>query len=178
MEFGVESGSESVLKAMNKDISLESLKKAFSNTRKLGIKTQASFMAEYPGETYDDVIATKKFLKEINPSYCYILAATPYPGTAFNRLAKEKGILKKDIPYDMWSSIDSVLEETEDHTLKEAQRNLYEENFFTKFTIPSSKMAIATKFPDIFFVDSGLLNPLRLFRNLIHDGTFGITKYL
>ncbi|NIW10805.1 MAG: radical SAM protein, partial [Gammaproteobacteria bacterium] len=55
IKYGVESGSQEMLDAMKKGITLEKVRKAFKLTRKVGIKTQAFFLLGLPWETRETV---------------------------------------------------------------------------------------------------------------------------
>ena len=53
--MGLESGSQSVLDLMNKQLTLEQSKKAIEQCKKAKIKVKAYFIIGYPGETKEDV---------------------------------------------------------------------------------------------------------------------------
>jgi len=68
--FGVESGSEKVLKRIGRDTKLHQIEKAFKLCRKNGIQTACSFMLGVPDETLKDMEASLKFAKKLNPDWC------------------------------------------------------------------------------------------------------------
>jgi anaerobic magnesium-protoporphyrin IX monomethyl ester cyclase len=68
--FGVESGSQKVLKRIGRDTTLEQIEKAFKLCRKNGIQTACSFMLGVPDETLEDMEASLKFAKRLNPDWC------------------------------------------------------------------------------------------------------------
>ena len=102
LDFGVESGSERVLEVIQKDIKLEQIRKAFHDTKALGINSFASIMIGTPGETREDIALTAKLLDEIQPDYTEIYYATPYPGTRLYEIAKSAGLLQAPFTYDKW----------------------------------------------------------------------------
>lgn len=95
--YGVESGNQTVLDAIKKNLRLKELERAFRLTKKAGIKTYASFMVGNPGESRATVQDTINFAKKIDSDYYGFAIAMPYPGSEFYRLAKESGWLKEDI---------------------------------------------------------------------------------
>ena len=68
--FGVESGSEKVLKRIGRDTTLQQIENAFKLCRKNGIQTACSFMLGVPDETLKDMEASLKFAKKLNPDWC------------------------------------------------------------------------------------------------------------
>jgi radical SAM superfamily enzyme YgiQ (UPF0313 family) len=81
IDFGVESGSQRSLDVVNKNITVEQIKKAFRICKKYKIRTFANMMFNFPGETEKDIEETYKLLNEIRPTYSSFAIMTPYPGT-------------------------------------------------------------------------------------------------
>jgi anaerobic magnesium-protoporphyrin IX monomethyl ester cyclase len=77
--FGVESGSPPILEKMNKGITLQQAVHAFKLCKREGIHIACSFMLGIPGETVNDMKATLKFAKKLDPDWCRfnIFIATP-----------------------------------------------------------------------------------------------------
>jgi anaerobic magnesium-protoporphyrin IX monomethyl ester cyclase len=77
--FGVESGSPPILQKMNKGITLQQAVHAFKLCKREGIHIACSFMLGIPGETVNDMKATLKFAKKLDPDWCQfnIFIATP-----------------------------------------------------------------------------------------------------
>ena len=92
IHYGVEAGTEKILKVLNKQITLEQALKAFELTRKLKIQTLAYFMIGAPTETKEDVMATINFMKKLNPDFVQITLLTPFPGTKIYQWALEQNI--------------------------------------------------------------------------------------
>lgn len=65
--YGVESGSERLLRDMNKPLSAALTLQVLRDTKEAGIRTTASFLAGHPGETEDDFEATRRFLERARP---------------------------------------------------------------------------------------------------------------
>ncbi|MGM0608846.1 MAG: B12-binding domain-containing radical SAM protein [Candidatus Muiribacteriota bacterium] len=68
--FGCESGSKSILKRMNKGISIQEMEKTLKNCHKQNILNFAFFIIGYPGETLKDYILTLHFIIK-NSVYLY-----------------------------------------------------------------------------------------------------------
>lgn len=96
IHFGVEAGTDRILKVLNKGITLEQARNAFGWARKAGIETLGYFMIGSPTETREDIWQTIKFAKEINPDYVSITLLTPYPATKIYQMALGQGVIKSD----------------------------------------------------------------------------------
>jgi len=77
--YGIESGSQKILDAMNKRATVEQAKQAIVHTRNAGIYPNTTFIFGYPGETVHTVQQTVDFKKEMGLD-CGSFFATPYPG--------------------------------------------------------------------------------------------------
>ena len=97
LSFGVESGSEKILKSMQKNIDLNHVEKVFSWCRREGIVTLADFMIGNLEETAEDVEKTIALMKRINPDYVQFSICSPYPGTPLYDLACERGVVAGDV---------------------------------------------------------------------------------
>ncbi len=88
--FGVESGSPPILEKLNKNINLQEVADAFDLCRKEEIQTAASFMLGVPGETVNDMNATFKFAKQLNPDWCQFNIYVACPGSKlYNEVMRE-----------------------------------------------------------------------------------------
>lgn len=79
--YGIESGSEEVLKKEMKNITLEQIKHAIRITKKQGIKTLGFLMVGQPGETKEDLEKTIKLVKELKLDYIQVGRTIAKPGT-------------------------------------------------------------------------------------------------
>jgi hypothetical protein len=75
--FGVESGSDKILKKMNKGFTAEKADKVIMWTHQSGIKISVYFIAGYLGETRDDIHRTLGFIKK-NKSRLHVMSIAPY----------------------------------------------------------------------------------------------------
>lgn len=85
IHYGVETGSQRILEAINKKITFDKIRKGMALTHKAGIDSACFFMLGLPGETAEDIARTIAFAKALNPTYASFHVATPYPGTRFHK---------------------------------------------------------------------------------------------
>jgi len=93
ISYGLESGSQELLKSCRKNITLEQSREAIKLTRQAGITSFGYFIFGLPGETWDTVHQTIDFALDVGPDYALFHVATPFPGTRLFEEAKEKGLL-------------------------------------------------------------------------------------
>ncbi|MEW6075878.1 MAG: radical SAM protein [Candidatus Omnitrophota bacterium] len=96
IQFGIESGSQRILSAYNKGISLGDVYEAFRLTRQAGITSFAYFIVGGPGETLDDFEQSLALIKKIKPDYVTFSILKPMPGTAIYDVSLKKGLRKND----------------------------------------------------------------------------------
>jgi anaerobic magnesium-protoporphyrin IX monomethyl ester cyclase len=90
MFFGIESGNDSILKIMNKQITTKQAYAATQLCKKKGIKAGAFFILGYPGENDKTILETVKFASSLPLDYLSFTLPYPIPGTPlFERLRGE-----------------------------------------------------------------------------------------
>ncbi len=101
VDFGLESGSEKVLKAMNKNIDLNKTVQFAKACHSLGIRSHMFLLISLPEETEEDVMQTLKICSELSEYVTSMsLGVTKIlPGTKLENIAFEKGVLPKDFSY-------------------------------------------------------------------------------
>jgi len=92
--LGVESGSETILGAMNKRIKLDQTRLAYKAAHNVGLMTIANAVLGFPGETEQTARKTINFIKELNPDDVGFYVATPYPGTPMYEQVNKNGWLR------------------------------------------------------------------------------------
>lgn len=90
LKFGVESGSEELLKAYRKGTTLEQARRTFRDAAAEGLETHAHLVLGGPGETPESLKKTIAFVKELQPTTASFGLLTPYPGTELFRRVQEK----------------------------------------------------------------------------------------
>jgi len=91
--LGIESGSQKILDAIGKRITLEQVKKAVKILKDAGIQVLGSFIIGFLQDTTETIKETIKFAKSLNLNYAEFSILTPYPGTPIFDYAKKHGML-------------------------------------------------------------------------------------
>ncbi len=108
--YGVESGSDSVLKSMNKKLSSAALaSQVLHDTHEAGIRAYANFMFGYPTETEKDFLETLKFIKD-NAEWIDGVS----PAQAFMVLLKDTYLQKNLLKFNINPHAHSIYWKTQD----------------------------------------------------------------
>jgi len=81
VKLGFESGSDRILKQIQKDETKDDMRRGASLLKEAGVPFTAYFMTGFPGETDDDLKQTIEFAKEIDADYYSLSVLAPYYGT-------------------------------------------------------------------------------------------------
>jgi radical SAM superfamily enzyme YgiQ (UPF0313 family) len=81
--MGAESGSQKVLDAMEKGLRVDDIRTASRLLDAEGIKVGFFLQFGYPGETWDDIEATLRLARELEPADIGVSVSYPLPGTRF-----------------------------------------------------------------------------------------------
>lgn len=124
--YGVESGDQSILETLKKQITLDEARETFRLTRLAKIRTVANFLVGNPGETSASLAKTLNLALELKPDFVNFLRLVPYPGTALLKMAEASGWLKGG-PDMARSAPDRAMNATAltDEQLEQAYRRLY-----------------------------------------------------
>lgn len=95
--IGVESGSDKILKLIDKDIKLDQILRINLKLKEAGIIPKYSFMAGFPFEDMEDIKKTIQLMGRLvkeNPlaSTTFLQLYTAYPGTKLYEVCKEYGV--------------------------------------------------------------------------------------
>jgi len=96
IHYGIEAGTEKILKVLRKGIDLQQAKEILNQTKTLKMQTLAYFMIGSPTETLEDIETTFKFARDLNPDFIHLTILTPFPGTPIYLEGLQKGIIKTD----------------------------------------------------------------------------------
>jgi radical SAM superfamily enzyme YgiQ (UPF0313 family) len=88
--FGIESGNDSILKLMNKRITVSQARAAVTSARDAGLNVGAFFIVCYPGETNETVLDTLRFASSLPLDYLSFTMPYPLPTTALYERVKER----------------------------------------------------------------------------------------
>ena len=94
--YGIESGSQKILDAMNKRTTVAMNYKAISMTKKAGLQCYADMFLGYPGETLETISETENLIMKARPTAINLSVMYPLPGTRVYNEAKENGTLRRD----------------------------------------------------------------------------------
>ncbi len=86
--IGAESGSQKILDAMDKGISVEQIRRATRLMKEQKIKPSFFIQFGYPGESKDDIQLTIDMINELLPFEIGISVSYPLPGTSFYEKVK------------------------------------------------------------------------------------------
>lgn len=96
IQFGVESGTNEILLAMNKGITVDKARESVLLAKKAGLDILIDFMIGYPGETLKQIEKTIKFACELDPDYVQFGITILFPGTKIYADALTNGFLREE----------------------------------------------------------------------------------
>lgn len=109
--IGGESGSDRILEAINKKITVPDIINAAELTRRHNLPARFSFIYGFPGETYAEIMETKKLIERLrafpNVSISGPKLYTPYAGTAMYAQALAHGFVAPS-KMENWADINRV----------------------------------------------------------------------
>jgi radical SAM superfamily enzyme YgiQ (UPF0313 family) len=88
--LGAESGSQSVLDAMEKGTTVEQVREATRRLRAAGIGVAFFLQFGYPGETWDDIQRTLQLVRDCDPDDVGVSVSYPLPGTPFFERVRDR----------------------------------------------------------------------------------------
>jgi anaerobic magnesium-protoporphyrin IX monomethyl ester cyclase len=88
--LGAESGSQKILDAMNKGTRIGEILHARKLLGLAGIRVGFFLQLGYLGEELDDILATRRLLREARPDDVGVSVSYPLPGTKFYEMVKEQ----------------------------------------------------------------------------------------
>ena len=127
IQFGIESGSQTVLDKIHKNISLDHAKKIIQITSDKGIKPCLSFMVGHFCDTLETMDETCEFIKECYEKYHAEMALsynTPFPGTWQYTHLEELGMRLVTEDFRMFT-LSQPLVETENFTVNDQVNCMY-----------------------------------------------------
>ncbi|NQT22516.1 MAG: radical SAM protein, partial [Candidatus Omnitrophica bacterium] len=89
--YGVEAGTQRVLDLMKKNTKLSDIERAVRLTKNSGIEVTGHVIVGYPGETREDILKTKDFLKKLDLDYIQVYCSVPFPGSSLYEETINKG---------------------------------------------------------------------------------------
>ncbi len=134
VEFGLESGSEKVLKYLKTgNVTVEDNRNALALCKKYGFKTAGSFISGAPSETEEDLMCTERLILDKNLDIAHFYQLIPLPGTAIWEEAKRRGLISEDSGTDYGKLLmrafnpDMIMSEIPPERYEQLFRRLYAE---------------------------------------------------
>lgn len=103
ISFGLETGSNDLLRKMDKAAEVEKSEQAVNWTAQAGIRTKGLFMLGFPGEDEHTIEQTKDFIRRIPMTIMNLSKFTPYPGSPIYR-----DIYGTNIREDHWEKMNGM----------------------------------------------------------------------
>ncbi len=166
--FGVESGSERILKKIGKRISLSDVANAIDYSRKYNIRTVTYFLiGSHPDENNADIQETIKFIKEVKPDLITCTLAVPYPGTVLRRLLEERGLIFSNdwdrYAYYSDSPVWKTFNLTSDELIANQKKVL--KSFYLSFDTLYRRLKILSSWSELFMLAEGGIRMLSFLKN-------------
>lgn len=97
--FGIESGSQTVLDLINKQVTVEQNRKAIIDAKKAGLIVRANLMVGNPGESWGTIEETIAFMWQTQPQHWILTSFIPFYGCPIGKNPAKYGItiLVKDL---------------------------------------------------------------------------------
>ena len=102
LKIGIETGSERILKATNKNITLEQIKKGAAVLNKLKQKWSAFFMIGFPDESEEEIKMSLNLIEEIQPTYVSMSVLAPYPGCQIYYELEKSGNISENSDWNLY----------------------------------------------------------------------------
>jgi anaerobic magnesium-protoporphyrin IX monomethyl ester cyclase len=124
--LGIESGSQKILDAIGKRITLEQVRKAVKILKDSGIQVLGSFIIGFLQDTKETIKETIKFAKSLNLDYVQFSILTPYPGTPIFDYAKRNNMLLTE-DWSKYTAIEPIVKigEVSEKEVKALLRKAY-----------------------------------------------------
>ncbi|MBZ9572761.1 cobalamin-dependent protein [Patescibacteria group bacterium] len=133
--LGIESGEQQILDNLNKNLTLNQIRRGVRLIKEAGIKVGGNFMIGNPGENLSMARKSIKFAKELNLDWIGYNLITPFPTTKLDKWAKSHGrFLTKNwedyagFPYKDYEDKDSFYPvfETDDFSKEKRMKAFWE----------------------------------------------------
>lgn len=102
LSIGIESGSDRILKCINKGISRSTIEEGLAVLERSGIGWSVFFMMGFPDESVEDLELTLSLMEQVKPPKGIVFSIfTPYQGTPLYEKCKKLNLIPEDA--DKWS---------------------------------------------------------------------------
>ena len=107
INVGVESGSDKILKMINKKANTKQIMETVKLVKKNGIWAHGYFMFGLPQETEEDMLKTIDFMDKLPLDSVHLTTYTPYPNTVDYDYAVSNGIIEEDNSFDRYKYVNT-----------------------------------------------------------------------
>lgn len=144
----VESGSDRVLKeVMHKPLNLSIVSRVVQDCKELGIYVSVNILIGMPGETKQDILDARNYLKTVGANWFIILIASPLVGSEMYEICAENDYLLEDNV--VGSDYKKAIVQTDDFEAQYIQDTMYlmnlELNFVENSDMKEEKYSVALK---------------------------------
>jgi len=95
-----ETGSEKTIKRMDKDLDLKIVPRVVKEIREAGLKVQGFLILGYPGESEEDLLATRELILKCKFNFVFLASFQPLPGTPiYNELVASNELPEGILPH-------------------------------------------------------------------------------
>lgn len=147
ISFGLETGSNDLLRKMDKAAEVEKSEQAVNWTAQAGIRTKGLFMLGFPGEDEHTIEQTKDFIRRIPMTIMNLSKFTPYPGSPIYR-----EIYGTNIREDHWEKMNGMnfVWAPEGLSVKELDRHYQEilKTFYRRREIGRYYLKLTLQYPN------------------------------
>jgi anaerobic magnesium-protoporphyrin IX monomethyl ester cyclase len=92
IQYGIESGSDEILKILKKGITVDMVKHVFKISREMGFTTFADFMVGNPGETREHIMESIELANAIKTDYAQFSILQPFPESEVYEMGIKDGL--------------------------------------------------------------------------------------
>jgi len=103
--FGVESGSDFILKKMQKGQTVMQIRQGIANAKAAGLMVRVYLIVGFPGETWRTITETVNLMRECRPDEFSVYPLIPYPGTPLYENPKDFGIKAIDTDFSRYFQV-------------------------------------------------------------------------
>lgn len=107
--LGIETGSERLMKILNKGETVRDNIEAVKMIKRMGFDINCFFLFGVPSETSEERFETYRLAKELRLNYAKFNNIVPYPGTRLFGIAKKEGILNISKNWKNFNSVEGVV---------------------------------------------------------------------
>jgi len=106
LTFGLESGSDRVLKFLKKDLGVGQICNAFDLLRAGDIMTGVAFLVGIPTETRDEIRQTIALARRIKAHHTHFYPYVPFPGSPLAEYCLDNGLIEYPKTLEDWATFD------------------------------------------------------------------------